>query len=74
MKYKYFGTHPADLSRTMGEITCMLHHSEVRKPRQPLRITVPFWGQTTQISSSLSPKRDCGSRGGKKTRTDAATE
>ena len=27
------------------------------------RTTVPFWGQTTQISSSLSPKRDCGSKG-----------
>ena len=24
---------------------------------------VPFWGQTTQISSSLSPKRDCGPKG-----------
>ena len=24
---------------------------------------VPFWGQTTQTSSSLSPKRDCGSKG-----------
>ena len=22
-----------------------------------------MWGQTTQISSSLSPKRDCGSKG-----------
>ena len=29
----------------------------------PFRIAVPFWGQTTQISSSLSPKRDCGSKG-----------
>ena len=25
-----------------------------------------FWGQTTQISSSLSRKRDCGSKGVKK--------
>ena len=24
---------------------------------------VPFWGQISQISSSLSPKRDCGSKG-----------
>ena len=23
----------------------------------------PFWGQTTQTSSSLSPERDCGSKG-----------
>ena len=29
----------------------------------PLRTAVPFWGQTTQISNSLSPKRDCGSKG-----------
>ena len=26
----------------------------------PFRTAVPLWGQTTQISSSLSPKRDCG--------------
>ena len=25
----------------------------------PFRTAVPLWGQTTQISSSLSPKRDC---------------
>ena len=28
----------------------------------PFRTAVPFWGQTSQISSSLSPKRDCGSK------------
>ena len=28
----------------------------------PSRTTVPFWGQTSQISSSLSPKRDCGAK------------
>ena len=27
---------------------------------KPFRTAVPFWGQTTQILSSLSPKRDCG--------------
>ena len=26
----------------------------------PFRTAVPFWGQTTQIPSKLSPKRDCG--------------
>ena len=26
----------------------------------PFRTAVPFWGQTRQILSSLSPKRDCG--------------
>ena len=26
----------------------------------PVRTAVPFWGQTTQIISDLSPKRDCG--------------
>ena len=28
----------------------------------PFRTAVPFWGQRTQIPSSLSPKRDCGSK------------
>ena len=31
----------------------------------PFRTAVPFWGQTTQISGSLSPKRDCGPKRGK---------
>ena len=29
----------------------------------PFRTAVPCWGQTSEISSSLSPKRDCGSKG-----------
>ena len=29
-------------------------------PTNPFRAAVPFWGQTTQISSGLSPKRDSG--------------
>ena len=29
----------------------------------PLEPQSHMWGQTTQISSSLSPKRDCGSKG-----------
>ena len=29
----------------------------------PFRTAVPFWGHTTAFSSSLSPKRDCGSKG-----------
>ena len=29
----------------------------------PFMTAVPLWGQSTQISSSLSPKRDCGSKG-----------
>ena len=32
----------------------------------PFRTAVPFWGQTSQILSSLSPKRDWGSKGVKK--------
>ena len=32
-------------------------------PSNPFRAVVPFWRQTSQISSSLSPKRDCGSKG-----------
>ena len=30
-------------------------------PLNPFRTAVPFWGQTTQASSSLFPKRDFGS-------------
>ena len=32
-------------------------------PFNPFRTAVPFLGQTTQISSRLSPKRDCGTKG-----------
>ena len=32
----------------------------------PFRTAVPFWGQTSRISSSLSPKRDCGSKGNRR--------
>ena len=32
-------------------------------PFNPFSTAVPFWGQTSQISGSLSPKRDCGSKG-----------
>ena len=29
----------------------------------PFRTAVPFWGHSTLISSTLSPNRDCGSKG-----------
>ena len=29
----------------------------------PFRTAVPFWGQSSQISSSFVPKRDSGSKG-----------
>ena len=35
----------------------------VTRPITPFRTAVPFLGQTTQISSILSPKRDCGLKG-----------
>ena len=28
----------------------------------PFRTAVSFWGQTSQVPSTLSPKRDCGSK------------
>ena len=31
----------------------------------PFSTAVPFWGQTSQFSSVLSPKRDCGPKGAK---------
>ena len=44
---------------------CMNHVSIsiLKLKLNPFRTAVPFWGQTTQISSSFSPKRDCGSTG-----------
>ena len=41
--------------------TLILHNS--CHLRTLISTAVPFWGQTTQISSSLSPKRHCGSKG-----------
>ena len=38
----------------------------------PFRTAVPFWGQTSQISSSFVPKRDCGSKGVNPFRTAVA--
>ena len=47
-------------------------HRQYRGPRilpqtgtlvNPFRAAVPLWGQTTQISSRFSSKRDCGSKG-----------
>ena len=35
----------------------------VPKVINPFSTAVPFQGQTTQISSSLSPERDCGTTG-----------
>ena len=32
-------------------------------PLNPFRTAVTFWVQISQISNSLSPKRDCGSKG-----------
>ena len=32
-------------------------------PLNPFRTAVPFWGQTSQKISKLSPKRDWGSKG-----------
>ena len=34
-----------------------------RSSIDPFRTAVPFWGQTSQMSSSLSPKQDCGPKG-----------
>ena len=45
-------SHPLD--GNTAEILCLF--------RVAFRTVVPFWGQTIQISSSLYPKRDCGSK------------
>ena len=46
-----------------GMFTCVYSHRTQKLIVNPLRTAVLFWGQTTQFSSSLSPKRDCGSKG-----------
>ena len=38
-------------------------HCRVDTNVNPFRTAVPFWGQTSQISSSFVPKRDRGSKG-----------
>ena len=52
-----------------GDIYCLSCEYDVVPEKNPsmfhnrhigLRTAVSFWGQPTQISSSLSPKRDCG--------------
>ena len=51
--------------RPGGECGSVLYFSRVPLPLcpiNPFRTAVPFWGQTTKILSSLSPKRDCGSK------------
>ena len=45
---------------------CMVHTGiDYQVPGYTLtfRTAAPFWGQTSQISSSFVPKRDCGSKG-----------
>ena len=46
---------------TQKEISDMI--SDAFRTINPFRTAVPFWGQTIQISSSLSPKRDWGPKG-----------
>ena len=44
---------------------CWEPHPRIATTINPFRTAVPFWGQTSPISNSLSPKRDCGSKGNK---------
>ena len=39
----------------------LYHHFQASPAVNPFRTAVPFWGQSTQISSRLPQKRDCGS-------------
>ena len=53
------GVHPSVLWNHASEMT-------MKQPKSGTTITfgtaVPFWGQSSQISSSFVPKRDCGSK------------
>ena len=47
----------ADMLSPLGlEVMCRARYLCLER----FRTAVPFWGQTTQIRGSLSPKRDCG--------------
>ena len=48
----------AHIRATLGERRAYLSNTI-----NPFRTAVPFWGQTSHISSSLSPKRDSGPKG-----------
>ena len=59
---KYTTCHsstPALLSKKTERCTTIAPVREVNA-LDPFGAAVPFWGQTTQILSSLSPTRDCG--------------
>ena len=40
----------------------VLYEKTIIQGLKPSRTAVPLWGQSTQIISTLSPKRDCGSK------------
>ena len=49
---------PSETWITIAGFWSETKHSHIN----PLRTAVPFWGQNTRNSSSLSPKRECGSK------------
>ena len=56
--------HQTTWLRFTARVKDLLEYSTmVEDEFNPFGTAVPFWGQTTQFSSSLSPKRDCGSKG-----------
>ena len=42
--------------------TCSINSGLGSRLLNPFSTAVPFWGQTSQIRSNLSPKRDCGTK------------
>ena len=57
-------TDPAVLKRVIADGGCLSMYRQWRVCcLNPFRTAVPFWGQNTRTSSSLCPKRDCGSKG-----------
>ena len=66
-----FGLIPSDFSPPLSKAAFSHTRSSTQRspsPHEcssalnPFRTAVSLWGQTTQISRSLSPKRDCGSK------------
>ena len=57
-----FGGNPLKSQVTCLQIETAVLIKALKGAVIPFRTAVPFWGQTILIISSLSPKRDCGSR------------
>ena len=57
--HAYFEAYLAETERLLANNDQMGFYTHLN----PFRTAVPFWGQSSLISSTLPPNRDCGSKG-----------